>query len=92
MSDKSDTPDEPWSRCGNLACDMRAVCQHPEACVAKTANTALVARVAKAIRQAVRDHEIDDHALYMMGDPTDNSVGQEAANVIAEAVVKELQA
>lgn len=57
----------------------------------KPQTTALVARVAKAIRQAVHDHDIDDHALYMMGDLTDDWTGQEAANLIAVAIVKELE-
>jgi len=50
----------------------------------------LTRRVAKAIRQAVSDNNIDDHALYMMGDLTDDWRGKEAARIIAEAVVKEL--
>jgi hypothetical protein len=53
--------------------------------------TALTERVANAIRQAVRDHNIDDHALYMMGDLSDNGAGLEAATLIASAVVKELE-
>lgn len=53
----------------------------------------LKARIMKAIGVAVDLHDIDDHALYLMRDVGvggGNSDGEEAAGLIAEAVLTEI--